>query len=97
MYTYVCRRYVKLFLVQQSLSNPGVTEEQLERASDEQRRAVTFKATETFLEAAPQLLMQVYITYKRESADTGDPYVHSGGEILSSVDFTSILKLDLVK
>ena len=74
-------RYTKVFLLQLKVirltSGPDLFDVDdpsfnlLDLAAEEGRRAVRFKAAETYLEAAPQLLLQVYITYKRTSIVEG--------------------------
>ena len=66
-------RYAKVFLLQVEIVRKSSLDDEdgdddgflLDAAADEVRRAVRFKAAETYLEAAPQLMLQVYITYNR--------------------------------
>ncbi len=60
----------------------------LEEATEEMKRAISLKAVEAFMEAAPQFFLQIYITYKRKQADAGwlallTPFVAMGFSFLS--------------
>ncbi len=110
-------RYLKVIRLQLKLVIAGENLEDASAASaagesevaSEERRAVLFKATETFLEAAPQLFLQVYIAYKRDPNDnsnwTRDFFVasvvisfsHTPKKVLPSLVSMTLSLLSLMK
>ena len=67
-------RYCKVFILQWKLKYKKDKEADqdnsiIEEATEEMRRAISLKAVEAFMEAAPQFFLQIYITYKRKQED----------------------------
>ena len=64
-------RYSKVFILQWKLKYKKEEEAYqggsiIDEATEEMRRAISLKAVEAFMEAAPQFFLQIYITYKRK-------------------------------
>jgi len=66
---------LQLSLINAHDDEEDIQDEQAEKVDEEARRVIQLKAVETFLEAAPQLVLQIYIAYraddllKREQVD----------------------------
>lgn len=46
------------------------SDNEMEQLNIEEHRAISMKSVETFLESAPQLFLQIYVSYKMEPGNT---------------------------